>query len=567
MTELIEVVQLNLPFCQNTFGVAPCTATNDVGKECFNTFKTCQDKPNFNEGVKEIYFQNERENPITDLPGIFPTIVNLSRSPSVINIGSVDPDRSPLGTRDAVDVSIKDHPYHDRWVDPYWRTRLYNPVEKGTFWSKFFARNNNLEGVECIVYFGEVGQSIGAMFSLNYELEKIDGPDSSGMVKMKLSDILKRVDDNIVKIPDSSNGKLLADIDDLATDFTLSEIGAGDEYPASGTISIDKEPMTFTRSGDVFTITRTVPVEHKAGATVQLARVIITERVDDILYDWLINDAGIDSSWIDFPDWQAEIDEWNPTALITQTLYKPEGAAKLIGELLRDTSTYFVVDLENKKIILRVIRGVEDPVEVNDEEHILKGSFSLTRRTDLKISQLWFYYAPINLLETFTDKENFGSLLVTVSEDFGDIKRQKIKQIFSRFYSASNINEARDTSDRIIERYSNEPREINFATDREFGKQFKTGDMILIKHRDIVDQFGEPQATNAQIISMSEKDNGKSIVFRTQAFNISSFFVRKIPPDNMDVWTAASDENKNTYLFLTLDNGLMSDGTEGPRLG
>ena len=45
--EPIELVEMVLPKCANTYGTAPCTASGAPGSECFNTRATCQDPDNY----------------------------------------------------------------------------------------------------------------------------------------------------------------------------------------------------------------------------------------------------------------------------------------------------------------------------------------------------------------------------------------------------------------------------------------------------------------------------------------------------------------------------------------
>ena len=43
-------VELDMDFCANTYGIAPCTASIGVtgASKCYNTYATCQSKANFN---------------------------------------------------------------------------------------------------------------------------------------------------------------------------------------------------------------------------------------------------------------------------------------------------------------------------------------------------------------------------------------------------------------------------------------------------------------------------------------------------------------------------------------
>ena len=43
----VTVLELDLDRCANTYGVLPCTASGGPGEECYNTWQSCQDKPNY----------------------------------------------------------------------------------------------------------------------------------------------------------------------------------------------------------------------------------------------------------------------------------------------------------------------------------------------------------------------------------------------------------------------------------------------------------------------------------------------------------------------------------------
>jgi len=58
--EPVQIVEIKQPLCQNTFGVAPCTATGTADQKCFNTRATCLDTPNFALGTPLSLFFSAR---------------------------------------------------------------------------------------------------------------------------------------------------------------------------------------------------------------------------------------------------------------------------------------------------------------------------------------------------------------------------------------------------------------------------------------------------------------------------------------------------------------------------
>lgn len=49
--EHINIVEIDVPRCVNTYGVSPCTATGSGDAKCYNTLATCQDLPNYNDEI------------------------------------------------------------------------------------------------------------------------------------------------------------------------------------------------------------------------------------------------------------------------------------------------------------------------------------------------------------------------------------------------------------------------------------------------------------------------------------------------------------------------------------
>lgn len=567
MKERIEILQIDQPQCENVFGVAPCTAT---GEPCFNTLSTCKDIPNYaeSEAPLRLYFTTECENP-TILAGMFPTLQSVGRREAVVNIAGADPDKQPLGIRDTIRCTLIDHPYHDRYVDPYHRQRTYNPMSQGTFWAKWLARNDDYDGIACTYYIGSPGDALVSMTSLHYELVRIEGPDSSGRVTVECQDVLKRADDRT--IPIRNRGVLSADIDDSVTSFAISVTDSADldDYPVTGYIVIGNEKMSYTRIVTAFSVTRGVDgstaANHKEGDVVQAAEVVSSSRVDAILYDWLTNIIGVPLDWINYGEWQTEAATWLPTYIYSFTIYKPVNANTMIGELLRDSSAYLIPDLAAKKLRFRAIRPSEHVKSVTDDDNILAGSFAIERKPELRMTQIWFNYAMRDTLGSMTDRSNFARLSVRLSDDYLTTSVQKTKEIFSRFLSASNFVEVTGTTGRIIERFQGIQAEYKFALEGDDAVDVGLGDVCVLRHRAIVDIYGAQTPTSVQIISRKEIERGGRVEFVAQSFAFY-FTQRLIAPDSIGSWTSSSDDERAKYMYISDDDGNMSDGATAPTI-
>ena len=132
-------VEIDQDFCTRTYGVAPCTAATP-GNKCFNTLATCQDTENYEKGERTISFCKPASN-IPKTQTFIPSVASVSTAPTKINPTNQDRNSSPLGQRAAATIVFDDHPHSDFLVDPYLPDRNYDPLDRGTFWSKWVARN------------------------------------------------------------------------------------------------------------------------------------------------------------------------------------------------------------------------------------------------------------------------------------------------------------------------------------------------------------------------------------------------------------------------------------------
>jgi len=156
VSELITLVEIDQPFCTRTYGSAPCTASVGVTgtAKCFNTFSTCQDTANYDEGTLTLRFGREQDN-LTAYDPVIPSLRSASVTPLVINLAGMNRSVSPFGSRESASLTFADHPYSDYLVDKYRTERpagtagtTYTPEDQGTFWGKWLKRNPYHEGYD-----------------------------------------------------------------------------------------------------------------------------------------------------------------------------------------------------------------------------------------------------------------------------------------------------------------------------------------------------------------------------------------------------------------------------------
>ncbi|RMG72054.1 MAG: hypothetical protein D6711_13780 [Chloroflexi bacterium] len=581
--ERIQILQIDMPVCSLIYGVEPCGATGAQGQECYNTLKTCQSVGSYTEEIKRYYFSTESESAYINSANWYPTLQAVSKRPAEINIVSIDPDATPLGKRESVKVTLKDHPHHDRGVDPYYSTRSYvnTVLEQGTFWSKWLARNDNYDGLSCVLYEGYTGQTMCDMRQYHLILDRIDNNSNTTTITAK--DILKAADDQRVKVPAVSTGVLSSDIGVSTTSFSIKEVGSpstvADTYASQGTLSIGDEAMLFTRTGHTFNVVRgawgTTATEHSENDVVQQAYETVDHsvspatgmRVDNIIKDILLNYVGVDTAWIDSTAWDNEGAEWVPTFIFNTVVLKPTGAGKLIGELLRDSACYLIPNTREKKIEFRALRPPVTTHELTDENNIIAGSFKIDRKPELRITQLYFWYDILDVTESTKELKNFKKVYVELSDDVNRARTQRDKTITSRWHQSENSGQVQIAAGRIMTRYGREPITFSFDVDSkdiEGADGLKLGDVFLLTHRDYVDETGSPKTIPAQIISMQDKERGHITSIKAQPFEFE-FRARLWAPDGLPDWLLATPEQQSKYLYWSDDTGQMSNGEDAPK--
>lgn len=226
--EPLQVVEIIQPLCSRTFGTSPCLAT---GNKCWNTDATCKFITALSL-TSQVLMRFVMPAANRTLPGGFqpgtaiPALISVDTAPTVLNVGAGNEDISPLGMRAVASISIKDFPYNDVGFDPYLADRSYDPVTRGSFWSKWLARNPYHVGYVLRIYDGYFGDELADMIKREYSIEKIDSARSQ--VRITAKDILRKVTDNDVQAPPLSPGALSLALTIGATSFQVAGAALAD---------------------------------------------------------------------------------------------------------------------------------------------------------------------------------------------------------------------------------------------------------------------------------------------------------------------------------------------------
>lgn len=550
-----RMVELDIDQCQNTYGVSPCTATGSPGEECYNTYPTCQDRPNFTLGSHTLQFTSFD----TALPfaGPRPYLSDVSYTPTEIK------DEITVSAR--TKLRLVDEPDTDIGIDPYVSTRA---SVQGTYWKKFLARNKNYYGRRSRVYDGFVGIDEGDFelrFSGTIDSIKIE----RGMVTVEVVDLLRSLAD--VETPEKVSIELNADIDDTTTSITLD---GSDDLDASGYIRIDDEVIGYTSigAGNVLGgVTRaeagTTSSEHDAGDKVEKVRRIGPENPFDILQGFL-SEAGVDSSDINTTSW----DYWKVypggepdyAAWITE----PITLKDLFWEIVRliDCQVWYS---EGQKIDIR--RNF--PNEVGRSESIITDAANIvdnSTNVDLNPS------SRISLVVLRWDKDaigeddkvsSYGQTTVSVdseAESANEYGKSAVEELRTRFVEFGFIGDEKlkqyvsSITNRRLWRRRDPLPIINLAVElKDAG--IKTGDHVLLSTDELTDSDGN-DLSNTVFQVLKRDDRGEQVMLRLR--QVSTRKICIIATDGTADFDSATYEEKQQG-FVSGDDGRMADFSDG----
>jgi len=536
--ETLQIVEIDIDSCSLSYGAGDCPAVLgvDSADKCYNTFATCPTSATQDAFVNTDKTLTFSKNQRTGIYGqiVWPALQSVSTNPTEITLGAVDDRLGSLGKRERVTVSFRDFKWGDQITDPYVTERAHD-TSQGTYFGKLRARFPYYYGRSLRVKNGYVGDDIASMNTLHYIITEWVGPDADGNVQITAQDPLKLADEDLSQCPTPSNGRLDDDIDDIATTLTLTPATVGDEYDASGKASIGSEIVSFTRSGDVVTLTGrgldgTEASSHGADDTFQQAYVVDGAKVYDVARELLRDFAGVDTAFIPYADWVTELDTWLASTVLTRTIPKPIGVAKLLGEIAQ-FGIIFWWDKIAQEIKLKANRPVgltETITPISDESNILEKTITSEDLHDQRLSQVWFYHGVIDYSKSTTNSENYKNLYVAAdlqAESANEYDQTRIKEIYQPWLGNDGIRSvASAVSQRLKNRYRDTPQRISFHADIKDRAALEVAELIEATTRVVQDVTGASSPTQMQVTKTQEIDPGHIVEVTAETYQFRGRF-------------------------------------------
>ena len=523
----IILVEIDQPFCTRTYGVGPCTAVlGTTGqRKCFNTEATCQDPANY-DGATEppitLSFTQPQDG-LTEYGYLIPSLQSMSVTPAEVNLSAMERNSGALGQREVVTLRFTDHQHSDHKLDKYRLEREsgaaqfsavgYRPIDFGTFWGKWLARNPYHTAYQIRIREGFVGDDVNDMRVRNYVIDRVEGP-TNGSVTMVAKDLFSKIEKLKAVAPKASNGRMVAGVTAAASQvFTLAPAGIGNlEYPASGFVVIGEEEAAFTRSGDSVTLTTrgtggTTAAAHSAEDKVQLVLVYTAQLAQDIVYDLLLNYTELVSAQLPIADW--DIAMAAITEQYTTHITEPTAVLDLIGELSEQAGFTIFPNLATGVIKMVPLRAAAPAYTIIDSKDMLEDSISVKRQDSRRVTQVHVYYGQRNVTGDLDDTKNYSSRAITVDPSAEtQYGTPVIKQIFSRWLPQFSRAFALRIGERVLQLFRDPPLESKFKVHADvWSSRLELAQFITPLIDEIQDDIGEKRTTIQAVLSLEHEDD------------------------------------------------------------
>lgn len=572
----ITYVEIDQDFCAQTYGTAPCNARVGVTGDtrCYNTLATCQWRSAWTRTVKTLRFTDQQDAPERDA---IPSVVSIEMAPTVINPGGASSRSGPLGQRASVTITFQDHPDSDALTDPYYALHALGYAqtwrERGTFWTRWLARNPYHVNRIVRIRTGYRGQELNEFTTRTYLIDRIDGPDPSGRVTLRAKDVLRLADDDKAVAPPISPGMLIEDYPETGGPGYLRVTGAylSDYFSPQIWVRVGREIFRIS------SVTETDPPNeirlniaargqynteqkaHRAGDRVQHCYHVDDLPINSVVFQ-LLRFAGVPIEYMDTAAWFAERNAWLSAFNVSAIVTEPTGVRQLLSELAEQCQFSLWWDERTQQIRFEALKPLDGLAlaQLNDDEHIVADSVRMRVEPNSRASQVWVFYDVTDPTERVDADTNYRRILVRAdldAESPDEYGEAVIYKVHSRWLTSEA--QALNAASRILERRRDPQRTVTLDADAKDGEIW-TGDVIDVLHRGIVDFEGRPALTRFQVTSAEEVEIGHRIRYELQSYAFaigvrSAFWMADEAPD----YSSASPTEKARGAWWADEDGTV----------
>jgi len=551
----VSLVKMTLDFCQETFSAAPCTAT---GEPCYNTWKTCKDKANYNKGTKDYKFTSCRA-PLPFQEGERPYVDRISCQATEI--------KDSLTTKTRARIILYDEPDTDVGIDPYVDERS---SVQGTFWKKLLARNPNYRGRYVSVYEGFYGETEGSF--VEKFVGKLDNVVIKGaQIELEIVDLLKALDD--IEVPPKLDVKLVTDISDTITSITVSSVTDLDS--PEGYIRIDDEVIKYeginVATNQLTDCTRgylgTDADSHSINDKVMKVRRYAGNPFDVLQVQMLTEDAGYDSNRIDATGF-ADAKGW-PGGEIDFEAYITDHTklSKLYFEIIELLNLKSWVGEDLKITVARTVpnRAGRSYHELSDEANIVHQSGAVDLNEDARITRVALYWDK-DAIGKVDEEASYSRISIAADQDAeGPNENDAVieKKIFCRWMRTGILQEeilagfAGAAASRLLRHYRDAHPLLMISVELK-DSAIKTGEYAKITTDEILNVDGS--ALTRQVFQVVKREAKDRLIYLATL---------RMPKRKIAIWGASTlpayssaTEAQKEYGFWTGDDGKVN-GDEG----
>ena len=571
MNTTTTVVEVDLIQCSRTFGAAPCTAT---GTQCFNSYKTCKDKPNFDQQLRTIKLCAVDQAQLLGNEDMLPVLTG----DVVITPAQVKPGIN-IGVRGSVSLKMVDMPHNDVGFDPYVFARASGHHHSGIL-ARLLARNETLAQRPLRV----IIRAAGTITTYHYIISNVQY--SSNSYTLMAVDPLEKMQQKIRLL----QAKLANEIPELRpmnnrAYFSLATLRLAVEdasaiatWPTTnGLVRVGDEIFTYqSRSGVVLRDIRMTDYgsltakNHKVNSSIILCvRFPQANPVDVILQ--LINRVGL-GEYVDVATWHAQRDEWLLGYFCQTIITADVSINQLLNELIEQLQIAVWFDEKTQSIAMKAIAPplTASTVLLNTTSNGNARRFSIKHDKKGAISRVYAYYGKRDFTQANTKSTAYTDIYIAIdasSESVFGMNQQQDKIIHSRWISANAAAGMVQIAHMLLKIYQYGTKTLSVTCATSLLAGLNNADVIGIQSDQLVNADGSPQTLLAYITKMRPISVVETQVSAQVLPYFASDRIFRLVPDNYNnSYDLATAQQRITYGYLANDNGQMSDGSTGYQL-